>query len=138
MPVRLILAAVAAVGFSLGSAASTPHPKTVSALAQIITAKGLGCHDFQAEAPPLDQSSGTCTVGHEYRVSLDVFPTHAALTRSMPKAITSTCAALRQVHSSQKFVFVIGWNWVATFESKVNANPLAKATGAKTQALKCS
>jgi hypothetical protein len=37
-----------------------------------------------------------------------------------------------------KLVFVIGPNWVAIFESKVNARPLAAALGAKVQPLKCS
>jgi hypothetical protein len=135
--VRIVLTAVVGIGASVAAAASIPSPHTVQDLAAAITAKGLGCQDFQPAAPPLDSREGTCTVGHEFGVSLDVFASHRDLVKRMPKASAAVCTELRKTHSSVKIVFVVGSNWVAVFESKVNAGPLARATGAKVQPLKC-
>lgn len=140
---RLVVAAVLGgaivlAGMAPAVAKSTPQPRNVSDLVALISAKGLGCQDFQAAPPPLDTSEGTCTVGHEFGVTLDVFQSHAALAKQTPKANAALCSELRRTHSSVKLVFVVGSNWVAIFESKTNARPLATALGAKVQPLKCS
>jgi hypothetical protein len=135
--VRIVLTAVVGFAASVAAAASIPQPHSVQDLAAAITAKGLGCQDFQPAAPPLNTKEGTCTVGHEFGVSLDVFASHRDLATRVPKASAAVCSELRRTHSSVKIVFVVGSNWVAVFESKVNARPLGKATGAKVQALKC-
>jgi hypothetical protein len=130
-------AAVAIASAAPADAKSSPQPHTVGDLVAMISAKGLGCHDFQPAPPPLDMSDGTCTVGHEFGVTLDVFASHAALTKQMPKGGAALCSELRRTNSSVKLVFVVGPNWVAIFESKVNARPLAAALSAKVQPLKC-
>lgn len=137
--VALRLLVIAAVGFGLSApgASSAPQPHTVTDLATTISSKGLGCHDFQAATPPNDALEGTCTVGHEFGVTLDVLSSHAVLAKQLPKAVAAVCAALRRVKSPPKIVFVVGPNWVATFESRVNSQPLAKAMNAKIEALKC-
>ncbi len=131
---------MAAIGFSVSvpAASSVPQPHNVSDLAATISAKGLGCQDLQVAPPPSEAIEGTCTVWHEAGVELDVLSSHAVLTKQIPKAVAAVCAALRKTHSSVKLVFVVGSNWVATFESTVNARPLAKAMNAKIQPLKCS
>jgi len=138
LALRVLLMAVVGFGASVPAASSVPQPKNVTDLAGIIAAKGLDCHDFQAAAPPLERTEGSCTVGHEFGVVLDVLSTHAALVKQMPKAIAAICTELRKTHSSPKIVFVVGSNWVASFESKTNARPLAKAMNAKIQPLKCT
>jgi hypothetical protein len=140
---RLVMTVLVGVALSVAATApaaakSSPQPRTVGDLAALIAAKGLGCHDFEPAAPPLDTSEGTCTVGHEFGVTLDVFPSHAVLAKLTPKANAALCSELRKTHSSVKLVFVVGPNWVAIFESKANARPLATALGAKVQPLKCS
>ncbi len=134
---RLLLMAAIGLGLSGPAASSVPQPHTVSDLAATISAKGLGCQDLQVAPPPSDTIEATCTVGHEAGVELDVLSSHAVLTRQIPKAVATVCAALRKTHSSVKIVFVIGSNWVATFESTVNARPLTRAMNAKIQPLKC-
>ena len=133
----LLGALFALAGTAPALAKSRPQPRSVGDLVAMISAKGLGCSDFQAAAAPLDMRAGTCTVGHEFGVSLDVFDSHAALAKQMPKANKALCAELKRTHSSVKLVFVVGPNWVAIFESKVNARPLATALGAKVQPLRC-
>ncbi len=135
---RLVASAAIGIGLAMPAASSDPHPHTVNDLVAAITAKGLGCQDFQPASPPLDTSEGSCTVGHEFGVALDVLPSHAALVKQMPKAAKAVCSELKQTKSSVKLVFVVGSNWVATFESVVNARPLAKALSGKVQPLKCS
>jgi hypothetical protein len=134
---RLLLMAAVGFGASVPAASSIPQPHNINELAATISAKGLGCQDLQPAPPPSETIEGTCTVGHEAAVELDVLPSHAVLTKQIPKAVATVCAALRKTHSSVKIVFVVGSNWVATFESTVNARPLAKATNAKIQPLKC-
>jgi len=133
----MLVTAVIGLGVVVPAASSDPHPRTVNDLVAAITAKGLGCQDFQPAAP-LDTSEGSCTVGHEFGVALDVLASHAALVKQMPKAVKAVCSELKQAKSSVKLVFVVGSNWVATFESAVNARPLAKALSGKLQPLKCS
>lgn len=140
---RLVLTLIVGVALSAASALpaaakSSPQPRAIGDLVAMISAKGLGCQDFQPAPPPLDTSEGTCTVGHEFGVTLDVFASHAALTKQMPKGNAALCSELRKTHSSVKLVFVVGPNWVAIFESKVNARPLATALRAKVQPLKCA
>jgi hypothetical protein len=141
---RLVVILILILGFALSvagavpaGAKSSPQPHTVGDLVAMISAKGLGCHDFQPAPPPLDTSDGTCTVGHEFGVTLDVFASHAALAKQMPKGNAALCSELRKTHSSVRLVFVVGPNWVAIFESKANARPLATALSAKVQPLKC-
>ena len=134
----LIGAALSVAGTVPAAAKSSPQPHSIGELVAMISAKGLGCHDFQPAPPPLDTSGGTCTVGHEFGVGLSVFASHAALTKQAPNANAALCSELRKSHSSVKLVFVIGPNWVAIFESKVNARPLAAALGAKVKPLKCN
>lgn len=134
---RLLVLAAVGFGLSAPAASSPPQPRTVTDLATTISAKGLGCADFQAAPPPSDSLEGTCTVGHEFGVTLDVLSSHAVLVKQMPKAVAAVCSALRRAKSPLKYFFVVGPNWVATFESRVNAQPLAKAMNAKIQALKC-
>jgi hypothetical protein len=136
--VRLALMAALGFGASVPAAAAIPQPHNINELAATISAKGLGCQDLQPAPPPSETIEGTCTVWHEAGVELDVFSSHAALTKQLPKAVVGVCAELRQAHSSVKYVFDVGSNWVATFESTTNARPLAKATNAKIQPLKCS
>ena len=136
--VRLLATAAVGIGLAFPAASSDPHPRTVKDLVAAITAKGLGCQDFQPAAPPLETSEGSCTVGHEFGVALDVLASHAALVKQMPKAVKAVCSELKQAKSSVKLVFVVGSNWVATFESAVNARPLAKALTGKVQPLRCS
>jgi hypothetical protein len=133
----LLGALLALAGTAPALAKSSPQPRNIGDLVGMISAKGLGCSDFQAAPAPLDMHAGTCTVGHEFGVSLDVFDSHAALAKQMPKANKALCSELKRTHSSVKLVFVVGPNWVAIFESKVNASPLAKALGAKVQPLRC-
>jgi hypothetical protein len=106
--------------------AATPQPQTAQALATLITAKGLNCTDFTADTgggtPPV--SEGSCTVGHEADVVLSVFTSHSSLVKLLPIGKKNICADMKQ-------------NWIAVFESTVNAHPLAKAMKAKTQTLKC-
>ncbi|HEY5165505.1 MAG TPA: hypothetical protein VIJ44_06105 [Acidimicrobiia bacterium] len=135
---RLLLMSAFGLGLSVPGASSVPQPHTVSDLAATISAKGLGCQDLQVAPPPSETIEATCTVWHEANVELDVLSSHAVLTKQVPKAVATVCAQLRKAHSSVKIVFVIGSNWVATFESTVNARPLAKAMNAKIQPLKCS
>lgn len=119
--------------------AATPQPQTAQALATLITAKGLNCTDFTADTgggtPPV--SEGSCTVGHEADVVLSVFTSHSSLVKLLPIGKKNICAEMKQAHASIPTVFVIGPNWIAVFESTVNAHPLAKAMKAKTQTLKC-
>jgi hypothetical protein len=119
--------------------AATAQPQTAQALATLITAKGLGCKDFTADTGAGNSgiSEGSCTVGHEFDVVLTVFTSHASLVKLLPNGKKNICAEMRQAHASTPTVFVIGPNWIATFESTVNAHPLAKALKAKTQTLKC-
>lgn len=134
---RWLLMATVGFGLSVPAAAAPPQPKTVADLAATISAKGLGCADFQASPPPGDTIEGSCTVGHEFGVTLDVLASHAVLVKQKPKAAAAICAALRRAQSPPKIVFVVGPNWVATFESRVNAQPLAKAMKAKVEPLHC-
>jgi len=119
--------------------AATPQPQTAQTLATLITAKGLGCQDFTADAGVGSStvSEGSCTVGHEADVVLSVFQSHSSLVKLLPNGKKNICAEKRQAHVSTPTVFVIGANWIATFESTVNAHPLAKALKAQTQTLKC-
>ena len=134
----LSLILLAAVWAGVAGAA-TPQPQNAQALAALITAKGLNCKDFTADAgggsSPV--SEGSCTVGHEAEVVLSVFKSHASLVKLLPNGKKNICAEMKQAHTSIPTVFVIGPNWIATFESTVNAHPLAKALNAKTQVLKC-
>jgi hypothetical protein len=136
--VRMAASAAVAIGLAMPATSSDPRPHSVHDLVAALAAKGLGCQDFQPAAAPLDTSEGTCTVGHEFDVALDVLPSHSALVKQMPKAVKAVCSELKQAKSSVRLVFVVGSNWVATFESTVNARPLANAFGAKVQPLKCS
>jgi hypothetical protein len=136
--VRLLVTAVVGIVLAVPAASSDPHPRTVNDLVAAIAATGLACGDFQPAAPPLEASEGSCTVGHEFGVALDVLSSHATLVKQMPKALKAVCSELKQAKSSVKLVFVVGSNWVATFESTVNARPLAKALSGKVQPLKCS
>jgi hypothetical protein len=109
-------------------------------LAAAITAKGLDCGDFTEAthtATVSSPSEGTCTVGHEAGVTLDVFVSRAALRKAVSTAPKAICATLKQAHSSQKIVLVVGTNWTTVFESTVNAHPLASALQAKTQPINC-
>jgi hypothetical protein len=122
------------------AAAAAPQPQTARALATMITAKGLNCKDFAADTgagASTTVSEGTCTVGHEAGVVLSVFASHQSLVKLLPTGRKNICAELKQAKSSQRVVFVIATNWIATFESVENARPLAKAFHAKTQVLHC-
>jgi hypothetical protein len=135
---RLLLMAAIGFGTSVPAASAVPQPHSINELAATISAKGLGCQDLQPAPHPSETIEGTCTVWHEAGVELDVLSSHAVLTKQMPKAVAAVCGELRKTHSSVKIVFVVGSNWVATFESTTNARPLAKAMNAKIQPLKCS
>ena len=139
MTARLGLVLVFAASLGLVAAAATaagatspPQPSSAPALAKLIAAKGLNCRDFQGQ-----QSGGTCTVGHEFDVALEVFASKAQLAKTLPKQSSQICQQERQAHSTQPVVYVIGPNWVAAFESQANARPLAKALHAKTKTLSC-
>lgn len=128
---------VAAWGTS-ALAAAPPQPKTAEELAAMIGAKGLNCSDFQSSANnPSNVDEGSCTVGHEADVTLDVLASKAALKKLLPAARTGFCTELKQAKSTIKIVLVVGPNWVASFESTTNARPLANALKAKVQPLKC-
>jgi hypothetical protein len=134
------LSLIIVVGVLAGTAgAATPQPQTAQALAALISAKGLNCKDFTPDAGnaggPVNE--GSCTVGHEAEVVLSVFQSHSSLVKLLPNGQKNICAAKKQAHSTTPTVFVIGPNWIATFESTVNAHPLAKAMKAKTLTLKC-
>ena len=139
IPGAVVIVTVAIVTMS-GVAGAKVQPKTAQDLAAMITAKDLDCRDFTEAthtATVSTPSEGTCTVWHEAGVTLDVFVSRAALRKAVSTAPKAICATLKQAHSSQKIVLVVGTNWTAVFESTVNAHPLASALQAKTQPINC-